>query len=65
MAGARRVEKVESCAVHVDQSSSEPGVRTGSGASHVSWSLDGCANSLMTSAFINGSERLPVCVVCV
>lgn len=43
------------------RSSSEPGVGTGSGASCVSWSLDGCAYSVMTSAFINGSERLRAC----
>ena len=43
------------------RSSSEPCFGTGSGASRVSWSLDGCAYSVMTSAFINGSERLRAC----
>ena len=53
----RRTSKKLSPALYtLIRSSSEPGVKTGSGASHVSWSLDGCAYSLMTNAFIDGFE---------
>ena len=52
-ARSRRTSKKFSPALCTSiRSSSEPGVGTGSGASYVSWSLDGCAYSVMTSAFI-------------
>jgi hypothetical protein len=42
------------------RSSSEPGFGTGSGASRVSWILDGCAYSVTTRAFIIDLRRSEV-----